>query len=373
MPKYYKRLLLGAALVAAAVSCDRVDELSDETTIDSFTVTGISAGIQVEGVEIIPSEAPNDYRIVVKTDATNTDYPYSILADVRYSGAQKIFFIPNLVGSESQDWDFMQPLEFTYGQTYRFALVAESGLVNNYTISLKDNATGGGDYLDELFQLPNSDFEQWINTNSNRININPTTIEGNNYWCTANNYFVQGTHPAQGPDGFCAEMVTKKVDFVYRTIAAGTTFTGNFSTNVNLDNPRQMTFFGSRFVKRPVSMTFRMKYKAGDQLQKVENSQFINLPGKDRGQAWIELLHYSGTGEMEYHKDPAANIQVLGHGELIIDDTEGWVEVTLDIDYTDRTTEPNYIAIVFTSSIRGDYFEGAPGSTLQIDDVRLNY
>ena len=76
---------------------------------------------------------------------------------------------------------------------------------------------------------------------------------------------------------------------------------------------------------------------------------------------------------MEYHKDPAANIKVVGSGELVINDTNGWVEATIDIAYTDQTTIPNYIAIVFTSSIRGDYFEGAPGSVLMIDDVRLNY
>ena len=126
-------------------------------------------------------------------------------------------------------------------------------------------------------------------------------------------------------------MTTKKVDFVYRTIAAGTTFTGNFSSNVNLDNPRQMTFFGSHFIKRPSSMTFRMNYKAGAQLQKVENGNFVNLSGKDRGQAWVQLLYYSGQGEMEYHKESAANIQVVGNGELVIDDTNGWVEATIDI------------------------------------------
>ncbi len=36
-------------------------------------------------------------------------------------------------------------------------------------------------------------------------------------------------------------------------------------------------------------------------------------------------------------------------------------------------TPPTHIAIVFTSSIRGDYLEGAAGSTLLVDDMRLNY
>ncbi len=369
----FNRLFVLAAACSLAFSCDKVNKLSDQTSIDSFIVTAASSGVKVKSVEIIPSDNPDDNRIVITTDATNTDYPYSVLVEPTFSGAEKIFYIPTLSGSESQEWDFMSPLTFTYGQTYRFVLIAESGLVNTYTISLSDNATGGGDYLEELFQIPNSDFEQWINTNTNKVNLNPTSIEGNNYWCTANNYFVQGTLPANGPNGLCAKMTTKKVDFVYRTIAAGTTFTGNFSSNVNLDNPRQMTFFGSHFIKRPSSMTFRMSYKAGEQLQKVENGNFVNLSGKDRGQAWVQLLYYSGEGEMEYHKDPAANIQVVGSGELVINDTNGWVEATIDIAYTDQTTMPNYIAIVFTSSIRGDYFEGAPGSVLMIDDVRLNY
>lgn len=373
MSKFNKITVLCATLCAAVFSCDRVDDLNDETTLDSFIVTGVAPGnVTVESVDLVLTpDNPNGNKIVINTDATNADYPVSVQVDVKYSNAEKIFFIP--AKDESIEWDFMSPLEFNYGESYKFVLIAESGLVNTYTISLTDNATGGGGYLEDLYQIPNSDFEQWVNVGSNKININPTSIEGNNYWCTANNYFVQGTHPLEGPTGLCAQMVTKKVDFVYRTIAAGTTFTGNFSTNVNLENPRQMTFFGSHFIKRPKSMTFRMNYKAGDQLQKVENNAFVNLPGKDKGEAWIQLLNYSGSGEMEYHKEAAPGITVLGGGQLSIDDTNGWIEVTIDVTYTNTTIDPNYIAIVFTSSVRGDYFEGAPGSTLLIDDVRLNY
>ena len=373
MSRYHRLIFTCAVLCSFFLSCDKVNELKNETWVDDMTVVGVSPkSVTVKSVDIVPDASGHDNnRIIINTDASNSDYPVQLVLDVKYSGAEKIFYIP--AKDESVDWDFMSPLTFNYGESYKFVLVAESGLVNTYTISLTDEATGGGDYLEDLFQIPNSDFEQWINLNSNKININPSSIEGNNYWATANNYFVQGTHPLQGPTGLCAEMVTKKVDFVYRTIAAGTTFTGNFSTNVNLDNPRQMTFFGSHFIQRPKSMTFKMSYKAGSQLQKVENGNFVNMAGKDQGQAWIQLIKYTGQGEMEYHKEPGPGITILGSGELSISDTNGWTEVTIPITYTDTTTQPNYIAIVFTSSIRGDYFEGAPGSTLLIDDVRLNY
>ena len=36
-------------------------------------------------------------------------------------------------------------------------------------------------------------------------------------------------------------------------------------------------------------MTFKMSYKAGDQLQKVENGKFVDVTGKDQGQAWIDV------------------------------------------------------------------------------------
>ena len=195
----FNRLFLLAAACSLAFSCEKVNKLSDQTSIDSFIVTAASRGVKVESVEILPSDNPDDNRIVIKTDATNADYPYSVLVEATFSGAEKIFYIPTLSENEDQEqpWDFMSPLTFTYGQTYRFVLIAESGLANTYTISLSDNATGGGDYLEDLFQIPNSDFEQWINTNTNKVNINPTAIEGNNYWCTANNYFVQGTLPGR--------------------------------------------------------------------------------------------------------------------------------------------------------------------------------
>ena len=35
--------------------------------------------------------------------------------------------------------------------------------------------------------------------------------------------------------------------------------------------------------------------------------------------------------------------------------------------------KPTHIAVIFSSSHRGDYFEGAPGSELYIDDLKIIY
>lgn len=103
----FNKLFVLAAACSLAFSCEKVNKLSDQTSIDSFIVTAASNGVKVESVEIIPSDNPDDNRIVITTDATNTDYPYSVLVEPTFSGAEKIFYIPTLSGSESQEWDFM--------------------------------------------------------------------------------------------------------------------------------------------------------------------------------------------------------------------------------------------------------------------------
>ncbi|PWM13054.1 MAG: hypothetical protein DBY00_00290 [Flavobacteriales bacterium] len=376
MSNIRKTALLAAVFCLAFSSCDKVNKLSDQTSVESFQVSGIAPeGITVEEVRIEPTpDNPKGNKIIIKTDASRSDYPVAILADPVFSGQQKIFYEPvSLSGNtEPVQWTFMEPLVFGYGDKYVFRLVAESGLVNEYTISLEDNSEGGGGYLEDLFQIPNSDFESWTGTGT-KINIDGTPIEGNNYWSTANNFFVQGTHPVDGPNGLCAELLTKKVDFVYRTMAAATMFTGNFSSTVNLEDPKQMTFFGSPFIKRPVSMTVSVNYKPGAQLQKVENNKFINLDGVDRGRAWIEIIHFDGPGKLEYHGDPVEGVTVLGRGEAFLDNTNGWTDKTIVVNYTDTRTQPTHIVIVLTSSWRGDYFEAAEGSLLLVDNVKLNY
>ena len=62
-------------------------------------------------------------------------------------------------------------------------------------------------------------------------------------------------------------------------------------------------------------------------------------------------------------------------------ETDEWTEFDLPFVYRPgKTIDPVKLAaggynltIVFASSLRGDYFEGAPGSTLLVDEVELGY
>jgi hypothetical protein len=44
-----------------------------------------------------------------------------------------------------------------------------------------------------------------------------------------------------------------------------------------------------------------------------------------------------------------------------------------DIIWGTGEEEPTHITVIFSSSARGDFFEGAPGSVLLLNDFRLHY
>lgn len=65
-------------------------------------------------------------------------------------------------------------------------------------------------------------------------------------------------------------------------------------------------------------------------------------------------------------------------GELIFTGDasyRNWNKYTIPIQYnsTYKYLEPTHISIVMTSSRQGDYFIGAKGSTLTVDNVTINY
>jgi hypothetical protein len=52
---------------------------------------------------------------------------------------------------------------------------------------------------------------------------------------------------------------------------------------------------------------------------------------------------------------------------------DGWMKVTLPLEYNNYTTTPTHILISAASSRCGDYFTGGEGSTMYLDDIELLY
>ena len=239
-------------------------------------------------------------------------------------------------------------------------------------------------------QIPNSDFESWGKANNSDMNLLPANGTG---WCTANNSALTNTTRVAGYHSpYAAQMQTllqtmNFVIFKITSIAAATSFTGKFTlkTGVNdVYNPISMTNMGIPFTGTtlPVAFSIDYKYLRGSQLMHTEPNRGAlipsfknptNIPGTDAASLRVELF-YHPAGTFDYIS--ARNQELVAKGELLeTNSVPNWTSVLVPIEVVPgrEGVLPTHIVVVLTSSHEGDYFKGAPGSTLTADNFSLIY
>ena len=222
-------------------------------------------------------------------------------------------------------------------------------------------------------------------------------------WASGNPGFaltgVQGDHNiyptyqyAQGYKGKCLGLTTRKTGFlgnsVNMPIAAGNLFIGTFDVLNALQDALKATKFGSQFEYIPTHLQGYYKYKSGETfyiLDKNSPDKLKPIPGK-KDICDIYAVFYESTDDLKILD--GTNILADDNPNIIavarIDnakETDQWLEFYLPftfrpgkfVDQGKLEAGKYNLAIVFSSSIRGDHFEGAPGSTLYIDEVKLGY
>ena len=173
-------------------------------------------------------------------------------------------------------------------------------------------------------------------------------------------------------------------------IASGNLFIGTFDLQNALESPLTSTLFGTQFEQVPVRLSGYYKFKAGEtfyELDRTAPDKLRPVPGL-KDQCNIYGIFYESTeGRPILDATDALsedNPQVIS--TAVIDqadaqETDEWTYFDIPFEMRPgKTVDPQKLAegryclaIVFASSIRGDYFEGAPGSTLCIDEVDLTY
>lgn len=303
----------------------------------------------------------NNIRIVFKQ---NIDWPITIEPEISITpGATFTNYKPG------------EPLIFApFENTKKITLRAEDGDEKTWNIQI-------------VSSIENSDFEKWINVGdpNKLINIDPIPGKGLG-WATANNSFVAGTTPVPHDNGYAAQLQTGIQNLsslgLGELITAGSIFTGYFKMNLNLDELASMTYLGIPFIERPKSISVDAKYIAGSKFQQSVKKnkggyELTDITGVDEGRIWVEILHYEGEGPLEYHMKDVKGLTVLGKGEIIFKGSDkslvNWNTYEIPIIYSNKTLKPTHIVIVMTSSRQGDYFIGAKGSTLTVDNVIINY
>ncbi len=169
-------------------------------------------------------------------------------------------------------------------------------------------------------------------------------------------------------------------------IAAGNLFVGSFDVQNAVLAPLEATHFGFPFTKLPTRMTGWFKYKAGETM--TDRSGNV-IPGKkDRGDFYA-ALYEAPTSDFSLDGDIFPNGESIDEHIVLMAripesqmiETDQWTY--FDLEFTpqngktvDREALRNgkyKLAIVFSSSIMGAYFEGAVGSELWIDEVEIKY
>lgn len=377
-------LLLFVGLLA---SCIREEALNTEADIESVTLQGdVMNRPATFGDAITESDGGRVYPITLYvkegTDITQLA-PILTLTEgatvTPASGTVLDFTAPKdyLVTSQDGQWQ----------RHYRISVTTSGISALNTHYSFENVRLGGGGKFHVFYETDQYGVESWAwasgnpgfaLTDANESDpLNFPTFQGND-----------------GYQGKCLTLVTRRTgslgELVGMPIASGNLFIGTFDVLNALNDPLTSTLFGTQFEYVPIRLSGYYKYTAGETFYELDQTAEDNLrpvPGQ-KDQCNIYGIFYESTEERPILDATDAlaedNEQVISTAVVDQNDVQETDEWTyFEIPFVTRegkSVDPDKLAagqyclaIVFASSIRGDYFEGAPGSTLCIDEVELSY
>ena len=188
-----------------------------------------------------------------------------------------------------------------------------------------------------------------------------------------------------GVEGKAVKLETRSTGalgaLVNMRLAAGNMFTGKFDVKDALADAMKATLFGVPTGRKPLRFEGWYKYTPGKTFQDRDGKA---VPGKtDMGDIYAVLYKNTdqkGNAIVLHGDDVRTNpniVAVAALGETKA--TDEWTKFELDFAYTgtvDPQTLASYgysIAVVCTSSKDGATFQGAVGSTLIVDELKITW
>ena len=170
-------------------------------------------------------------------------------------------------------------------------------------------------------------------------------------------------------------------------IAAGNLFIGSFDVSKSLTAPLETTQFGFQSkIGEPDSLTFWYKYQRGAEYKDKNGSVLSRSDNPDvyavlyepstKADGTVERLNGTNITTAEN----VVSIAQLNSANIFYSnniETEAYRQMSIpfvakkEVDAEKLRNGSYFLTIVFASSAKGDLFEGAVGSTLCIDEVRI--
>lgn len=256
-----------------------------------------------------------------------------------------------------------------------------------YTVKAEDNSTAiwTVEAVPALPnpQLPNSNFDQWYSVGNYE---QPGSDADNTVWGTANRALaIAGDANTNKEDlgngDFAARLTSVAAPLLVR-MAAATLFTGKFTEGFpNPTNPRANIDFGTPFDGRPEAFRVEYRYFPG---ASYEDGAGNPLPGGDQCDIYVLLEKRTGdtterigTGWFRSGQEVMdwSTLEVaIKYGQLSPSDPEfEYANIREGETWGDPQDKPTHITVVFSSSALGDFFTGAIGSELWINNFEVIY
>jgi hypothetical protein len=359
------RLLLTLTIVLFA-SCIKREALNPEADIISISFTENT--LRTKNIEIY-----NDYVVVYPKLTVNlkeigiTSIELSEgasyqLRDNTISG-DTLFFID--VTSQSKE----------YTKTY--AVVQVKNFPSNFEFETWVKPSSSF-----LYENPKDSSLQWYSSN------NGVAIAWNDPKKPANEYPVRQIRiSGNSAVELCTMTGPGKIagGIVNIPCLAGSLYLGGFNPLMGLSNPLKATQFGIPFNGgKPMKLTGKYIYKEGSE-------DYINGDGsrdaakKDKCSIYAVLFKTDNNVKFLYGDDISSSPNIIARAELNPENIRtgtGFTDFEVDFDYHSYSTPFDWnelendkykLTIVFASSYKGGNYEGRPGNTLTVDDIKLLY
>ncbi|ERJ61111.1 PCMD domain-containing protein [Sphingobacterium paucimobilis] len=241
-------------------------------------------------------------------------------------------------------------------------------------------------YTEFFNRIDNQDFYNWSSGNigySLSLMFGGGKLEPDAYPTTTTTDAYSGERALLLETKATADFVAK----LKKPIAAGNLFIGAFDTGPVLTDALSATQFGLPFNKVPAALEGYYKYQPADKVTD-ENMNPVNM----KDSCDIYAVFYNRKQLMESVSDPKKKVPYLTGHNILTDPSivaiakikdgsattgDGFVKFSLPFEYRTKVDMGavaglDYnIAIVMSSSKRGDSFIGAVGSKLIVDDLKI--
>ena len=188
---------------------------------------------------------------------------------------------------------------------------------------------------------------------------------------------------ANGYEGACVRLTTRNTGSwgkrFRKPIAAGNLFLGSFDSQYALTNTLWTTNMGIPYMAEPVRVTGYYRYQPGEVFTDkdgVEHTDRTDTPSIYA--AFYRNHDAEGNAVVLHGDDLKTNPLIVRKAEVEqLPTTSEWRQFEMvftgdePIDPTLLANRGYSLALVFSSSLNGDTFEGSVGSTLYIDKVEL--